>query len=75
MVGSRVRFDGIDPESGGIASANALNKGAGKKAVAAILEDAGFCTNSQREATFRGCPMVTEAGEVTVKSVVNGKIK
>jgi len=60
---------------GGIATPNALNKGDGKKAVEAILTDAAFCTSASKEATFRGCPMVTEAGEVTVKSVANAKIK
>lgn len=75
VVGSRVTFDGIDPNAGGVASANALNKGDGKKALEAILGDASFCTNSGKEATFRGCTMVTEAGEVKVKSVSGGKIK
>ena len=74
-VGERVTFDGIDMSLGGIATPNNLNKGAGKKAVEAILTDADFKTNSSREATFRSCTMVTTAGEVTVKTVNNAKIK
>lgn len=75
IVGSRINFDGIDMSAGGIASGNALNKGAGKKALEAILTDATFATTTQREAAFRGHIMSTENGEVTVKTVSNAKIK
>jgi tyrosyl-tRNA synthetase len=74
-VGERLTFDGIDMSLGGIATPNSLNKGDGRKALEAILNDVRFTTNSSREATFRGCTMVAAAGEVTVKSVINGKIK
>lgn len=72
-VGTRVTFEGI--ASCGLATANQLNKGKGKAALAGILADPTFCINGSLKATFRGSVMMVNGKEVTVKSLANCKIK
>ena len=72
-VGERVSFD--DMEQGTAATPNQLNKGAGKKALEALLAPGGFKTNGSKQATWRAHTMLTSKGPVVVPTLADSLIK
>eukprot|EP00941_MAST-03F_sp_MAST-3F-sp1_P005510 g5510.t1 len=60
---------------GGVASGKQLSKGAGRAALAGILADVNWCTNTEKVACFRGNKMLVGDAPVTVQTLKGGKIK
>jgi methionine--tRNA ligase beta chain len=72
-VGDAISFEDI--AEGTAATPNQLNKGAGKKALEAILSCGDLKTNGGCEATWRGHTMTTAKGVVKAASLADCKIK
>ena len=74
VIGDAISFQDI--AAGTVATPNQLNKGAGKKALEAILTCGDLITNAGCEATWRGHTMTTaKGGVVKVASLADSKIK